>query len=44
VADQIAAYAAAGADWVILGPVDSSDPSNAAVLGAALDLLRLREA
>ncbi|MDQ1517496.1 MAG: hypothetical protein QOE80_3326, partial [Actinomycetota bacterium] len=27
VADQIAAYAAAGAAWVILGPVDSSDPS-----------------
>jgi alkanesulfonate monooxygenase SsuD/methylene tetrahydromethanopterin reductase-like flavin-dependent oxidoreductase (luciferase family) len=42
VADQIAAYAAAGAAWVILGPVDSSDPSNAAVLGAALDLLRRR--
>ena len=39
VAEQIAAYAAAGADWVILGPIDSSDPSNAAVLGAAQDLL-----
>ena len=40
VADQIAAYAAAGAAWVILGPVDSSDPANAAVLGEALRLLR----
>ena len=39
VAEQIAAYAAAGADWVILGPIDSSDPSNAAVLGRALSLL-----
>lgn len=40
VADAIAAYAAAGADWVILGPIDSADPSNAAVLGAAADRLR----
>jgi alkanesulfonate monooxygenase SsuD/methylene tetrahydromethanopterin reductase-like flavin-dependent oxidoreductase (luciferase family) len=39
VADAIAAYASAGADWVILGPIDSADPSNAAVLGAAADLL-----
>jgi len=44
VADQIAAYAAAGASWVILGPVDSSDPSNAAVVGDARHLLRGREA
>ena len=35
VAGRIAAYAAAGAAWVILGPVDSSDPSNAALLGQA---------
>jgi alkanesulfonate monooxygenase SsuD/methylene tetrahydromethanopterin reductase-like flavin-dependent oxidoreductase (luciferase family) len=42
VADQIAAYAAAGAAWVILGPVDSSDPSNAAVLGDALKILSSR--
>jgi alkanesulfonate monooxygenase SsuD/methylene tetrahydromethanopterin reductase-like flavin-dependent oxidoreductase (luciferase family) len=41
VAGQMAAYAAAGADWVILGPIDSSDPSNAAVLGQAARLLRL---
>ena len=40
VADQLAAYAAAGADWVILGPVDSSELSNAAVLGEAVALLR----
>lgn len=38
-AEQIAAYAAAGARWVILGPVDSSDPSNAALLGEAARLL-----
>ncbi|HEV7686712.1 MAG TPA: LLM class flavin-dependent oxidoreductase, partial [Acidimicrobiia bacterium] len=44
VADQIAAYAAAGAVWVILGAVDSSDQSNAAILGEALDILRGREA
>ena len=39
VADQIAAYAAAGATWVILGPIDSSDPSNAELLGRARALL-----
>ena len=39
VAEAIAAYAAAGADWVILGPIDSAEPSNAAVLGAAARLL-----
>jgi alkanesulfonate monooxygenase SsuD/methylene tetrahydromethanopterin reductase-like flavin-dependent oxidoreductase (luciferase family) len=32
VADQLAAYAAAGAAWVILGPIDSSDPANADLL------------
>ena len=39
VAEAIAAYAAAGADWVILGPIDSAEPSNAAVLGAAAGLV-----
>ena len=39
-AEQISAYAAAGADWVILGPIDSSNPDNAAVLGDASRLLR----
>ena len=40
VADQIEAYAAAGAGWVILGPIDSANPSNAAVLGDAAALIR----
>ena len=43
-AEQIAAYAVAGADWVILGPVDSSDPENAALLGAAVSLLHSPQA
>jgi alkanesulfonate monooxygenase SsuD/methylene tetrahydromethanopterin reductase-like flavin-dependent oxidoreductase (luciferase family) len=38
-AEQIAAYAAAGAGWVILGPIDSSNPANAAVLGEARRLV-----
>ena len=33
VADVLRAYGAAGAEWVIVGPVDSSNPENAAVLG-----------
>jgi alkanesulfonate monooxygenase SsuD/methylene tetrahydromethanopterin reductase-like flavin-dependent oxidoreductase (luciferase family) len=33
VADVLRAYGAAGADWVIVGPVDSSDPDNATLLG-----------
>jgi alkanesulfonate monooxygenase SsuD/methylene tetrahydromethanopterin reductase-like flavin-dependent oxidoreductase (luciferase family) len=41
VAEQIADYAATGAAWVILGPIDSSDPSNAGLLGEAARLLRL---
>ncbi len=40
VAKQIEAYGAAGAEWVILGPIDSSDPSNAALLGEAARQLR----
>ncbi len=40
VADQIAAYADAGAAWVIVGPIDSADPANAALLGEAAGLLR----
>jgi alkanesulfonate monooxygenase SsuD/methylene tetrahydromethanopterin reductase-like flavin-dependent oxidoreductase (luciferase family) len=42
VADQIAVYAAAGADWMILGPIDSSDPANAALLGESAAELRTR--
>jgi alkanesulfonate monooxygenase SsuD/methylene tetrahydromethanopterin reductase-like flavin-dependent oxidoreductase (luciferase family) len=33
VAEVLRAYGAAGADWVIVGPVDSSDPDNAVALG-----------
>lgn len=33
VAETLAAYRDAGADWVILGPLDSADADNAAVLG-----------
>lgn len=40
IAEQIDAYAAAGAEWVILGPIDSSSPSNAALLGEAARLAR----
>ena len=40
VASQVEAYGAVGADWVILGPIDSSDPSNAALLGEAARALR----
>lgn len=36
VAEAIAAYATAGAAWVIMAPLDSSDPDNAAVLGEAI--------
>ena len=40
VAETISAYASAGADWVILGPIDSANPSNASVIGEAARLLR----
>lgn len=33
VAEELAAYRDAGAAWVMVGPVDSSDPDNARVLG-----------
>lgn len=33
IADAVADYRDAGADWVILGPIDASDADNAAVLG-----------
>lgn len=39
VAAQIAVYAEAGAGWVILGPIDSSNPENATLLGEARRLL-----
>jgi alkanesulfonate monooxygenase SsuD/methylene tetrahydromethanopterin reductase-like flavin-dependent oxidoreductase (luciferase family) len=40
VAEQLAAFVGRGADWVILGPVDSTDPANADALGEARRLLR----
>jgi alkanesulfonate monooxygenase SsuD/methylene tetrahydromethanopterin reductase-like flavin-dependent oxidoreductase (luciferase family) len=33
VADQLRPYVDAGARWLVLGPVDSTDPDNAAILG-----------
>jgi alkanesulfonate monooxygenase SsuD/methylene tetrahydromethanopterin reductase-like flavin-dependent oxidoreductase (luciferase family) len=33
VADRLRAYVDAGARWLMLGPVDSSDPDNAAIIG-----------
>ena len=33
VAEQLRAYVAAGAEWIIAGPVDSSDPENPALFG-----------
>lgn len=33
IAEVLRAYGAAGAEWVIAGPVDSSDPDNATALG-----------
>lgn len=33
IAEAVAGYRDAGADWVVLGPIDSSDADNAAVLG-----------
>lgn len=33
VADQLRPYIDAGAEWLVLGPVDSSNPDNASILG-----------
>jgi alkanesulfonate monooxygenase SsuD/methylene tetrahydromethanopterin reductase-like flavin-dependent oxidoreductase (luciferase family) len=33
VAEALRAYVDAGADWLVIGPVDSSDPANATRLG-----------
>lgn len=41
VAGALRAYAEAGADWIVLGPVDASDPDNARIVGEAI-LPRLR--
>ena len=36
IADAAMRYRDAGAEWVILGPIDSRDPSNAALIGEAV--------
>ena len=36
VADRLRPYVDAGARWIILGPLDSSDPDNARVIGEAV--------
>ena len=36
VADALLPYVEAGAQWLVLGPVDSSDPVNAAIVADAL--------
>ncbi len=36
VAEGLRTYLAAGARWIMVGPVDSSDPDNAAILGDAV--------
>jgi alkanesulfonate monooxygenase SsuD/methylene tetrahydromethanopterin reductase-like flavin-dependent oxidoreductase (luciferase family) len=36
VADRLRPYVDAGARWLVLGPVDSSDPDNAAIVGELL--------
>jgi alkanesulfonate monooxygenase SsuD/methylene tetrahydromethanopterin reductase-like flavin-dependent oxidoreductase (luciferase family) len=36
VAEGLRAYSDAGARWLMVGPVDSSDPDNAAILGEAV--------
>jgi len=33
VAAALRAYVDAGADWIVLGPIDSSDPANAPLVG-----------
>ena len=38
-AEQLRAYVDLGAEWVIAGPIDSSDPHNATALGAVRTLL-----
>jgi alkanesulfonate monooxygenase SsuD/methylene tetrahydromethanopterin reductase-like flavin-dependent oxidoreductase (luciferase family) len=41
VADALRAYVEAGAEWLMIGPIDSSDPENARILGEEI-LPRLR--
>jgi alkanesulfonate monooxygenase SsuD/methylene tetrahydromethanopterin reductase-like flavin-dependent oxidoreductase (luciferase family) len=39
-ATRLAPYAQHGAEWLIVGPIDSANPDNAAVLGAVRERLR----
>ena len=39
-AEQLGAFVDRGAEWVIVGPIDSSDPDNAASLGEVRALLQ----
>jgi len=41
VATALRAYVDAGADWLMIGPIDSADPDNARILGEEI-LPRLR--
>jgi len=41
VATALGAYVDAGADWLVIGPVDSADPDNARILGEEI-LPRMR--
>jgi hypothetical protein len=36
IAEALHEYADAGASWAMLGPIDSSDPDNAAIIGERL--------
>ena len=39
VATALRAYGDAGADWVVLGPIDSSDPENPGLIGEVRERL-----
>jgi hypothetical protein len=39
-ADRLWPYVEAGATWLIIGPIDSSNPANAEVLGQVRSLLK----
>jgi hypothetical protein len=41
-AERLQPYADAGAEWLIIGPVDASDPANAAVVGEVRARLNAR--
>jgi len=39
-AERLATYAGLGAEWLVVGPIDSSDPDNASILGEVRARLR----